>query len=286
MKKNHIEGSNLQMTRFGIVLCLVATTAHAQPTAALIQTQASQDEEGLARVVRGRTQRLDVVEFTAAPALKLEDIQLMVGCLNNSVECYRSFAAQLEVDTLLIPSVESTGTDSIITVAFFDGDEIRQASRHAESGESESLIASIDGLLRELFDLPALEPDGPVDAPRPETPTSTTEVVETLSPVGPIVGGVGIAVLAAALGVGVAANNAEDDYRAASVSTVDEIDAALNIRSEAQTKARAANALLGVGLAALAAGVVLTVVLRDKSNVRVGAAVAPGAAAVTVGGTL
>lgn len=273
---------------FAVLLTVASSLASAQPQTALIQAQVADEDlaalgRAVDRVVRGRAQRLGVVEFSASPALQLEDIQLMVGCLNQSVECYGSFASELGVEALLIPSVEKTGGESIITVAFFDGTEIRQASRHAASDESESLIASIDGLLRELFGLPEAEGsvgEGPIDTPPPPE--------ESLSPVGPIVGGVGAAILVAALGVGISANNAEDDYRSAPVGTMQEVEAALEMRSEAQSKARAANALLGVGAAALATGVILTIVLRktSDSDVRVGAALGPGTVGVTVGGTL
>ena len=267
-----------------------AEVAHAQPRTALIQTQVTDPSlealgRAVDRVVRGRAQRLGVVEFGASPALSLEDIQLMVGCLNHSVECYSAFAAQLDVQALLIPSVVKTGGESIVNVAFFDGSEIREAARHAESDDSEGLIASLDGLLRELFGLPEPDNDGggpiddPIDPPPPE---------ESLSPVGPIIGGVGAAALIAALGVGIAANNAEDDYRAAPVTTTAEVEAALDLRSEAQTKARAANAMMGVGAALLATGVILTIVLRktSQSDVRVGAAVGPGTVGLTLGGNL
>lgn len=283
--------------------------AQDRPRTAFIKTQVPSPDlqsfgRALDRVLLARATNLGVVETTGAPALELGDIRLMTGCLSDSAECFALFAEQLESAALLLPTLEQAGADYIVTLSFFDARDrsLRSATRRARpDAVEESLIDAVDGLLRELFDLPPPPPTPDLDPGRRPAPSSAPppsgsapsgsepdSAGERWSPVGPAVGGVGAALLVGALGAGVAARRSEDEYHAAPTTTVQEVDEALALRDEAQRRARAANVLLGVGAAGVAAGVLLTIFLRRPADrsLSLAPSMGPDHVGLSIGGVL
>lgn len=278
--------------------------AHAQPPeAALIRTEvpsaALEDFGGaIDRVLRARVQHHGVVALDATPALGFEDIQLMVGCLSESTECFAAFAAQLDVEVLFLSSLERAGEEYIISVSVFDARDrsLRSATRRASrDAVEESLIDSLDGIVRELFGLP--EPSGPSVSHVADdlAPAATDLDPDTHEPAtgldldphepathwrpswaGVALSAFGVAALAVGGGVFALGRSDEDAYLAAPVSTPAEIDAALDRRDAAE---RALNAGLGTmvaGAALAALGLSLTFALGEDAPVQASLALPDG----------
>lgn len=213
------------------------------------------------RVVRAQATELGVVSLSGTPALELHDIQLMVGCLSDTPDCFDAFAEQLEVEALLMPTLEQAGEEYLVTITYYDRRtrEIKsEARRGADENVEASLIAAIDVTLRELFGLPPA-PEGSYDYQLPGGGAPP----DTGLGIGPglAIGLVGVAALGAAVGVGVAAQNANDDFVGRPTpTTAAEVDALFEVRDEAQRKATAATALYIAGGVVLGAGVILLAV--------------------------
>jgi hypothetical protein len=266
------------ITRLLFALVVVgsgASIAHADPPrTAMLRTVVPEAEyesfgRAIERVARARADELDVIESTGTPALELDDLQLMVGCLAETPECYRAIAAQLEVQAILVPSLEIAGEEALITIAFYDdrNGEIRRVVRRARREfTEESLIDSIDGLLRELFGLPpapeAAElphdppPDPVIPVVPPEEDDGTGLMVLSLS-----VAGAGVLALGGGFLFGALSEGNETDYREAPTNTMGEVDRANESFETAETQAAIANALFVVGGVLVAAGSALFVVL-------------------------
>jgi len=268
-----------------------------QPVAALIRTEVPGDEledfgRAIDRVLRARVQDVDVVELSGSPALGLEDIQLMVGCLSESTECFDAFAAQLDVESLFLPSLTRAGDEYIISVSFFDArdDSMRTADRSAEGAVEESLIDALDGVVRELFGIPEPDPgpevheiaDGGEEEVTPPPPRTETRWSPSVA--GIIIGAVGVVGVGVGVGLRVAGNNDEDAWLSAPVGDEQQIDAALALRDSAETKKGAGNALLVGGLVLAALGATLTFVLGTETEVEVSAAFDRDSLGLTAGG--
>lgn len=286
------------------------------PTTTVLQTTvSSEDDAGTAgaveRTIRARLDALGVVDTAGTPGLGLEDLQLAVGCVGETPECLQAVAEQLEVDALLLSSLDRADDTLVLTLTFFRSEDrsttevVRQAS--GEQAENE-LLDSIDGALREMFDLPP--------APEAEEPTTTgdddtaaagaaaregdgsaggdasvqAEADGGLSPVPFIVAGAGLAALAVGVGFGVKSQNTEDEYANIEPATAAEADRALSKLDDAEREARIANAMFGVGGALVAGGAVLFFVLdrpgeAPERQVRVTPSVSPHAGGVVLSGS-
>ncbi|HJL46402.1 MAG TPA: hypothetical protein RMG45_11220, partial [Polyangiaceae bacterium LLY-WYZ-15_(1-7)] len=139
-----------------------------EPLTAILQTEVPEPAladfgAALQRVLRAELRSLEVVDIAGTPALGLEDIRLMVGCLSDTPECFEAFAAQLEVEALLLPSLARAGDAYVVSLVFFDGAEVHEVTRQAsEEQVEENLVGGLGGMLRELFGLPPEEAAGPV----------------------------------------------------------------------------------------------------------------------------
>lgn len=287
--------ASAQATTNGAATTSPANAEVEAPTAAQLQVRVS--DPGLAsyggaveRVLRSKLDELGPVRMSGTPALALDDLQLMVGCLGETTECLNAIAEQLSVEVMIMASVDLVDDERVLTVTRFDRRDAssRAATRRVTAREREHLVASLDGIVRELFDLPPA-PEVAPDLDLVASPSRAAPPREgTLLP-GLLVAGVGVAALGAGLGVGLAANAAGDEYRDAPTRSEAEVDAALALRTRASRRATTANALFVTGGVLTAAGVVLAIVLgRDPSDdrVRVDAAFGPGFAGLTVGGSL
>ena len=266
------------------------------PTAAQVQLRVGDPSlqslgAALQRLVRSELEGLGTVRMSGTPALPLEDLQLMIGCLGETDECFAAMATQLEVDVVVLPSLDRVGDDRVLTVVAFDRRDDRRRSARRAHPDDEALAGSVRSLLRELYELPPEpepEPLLPVEPePAPvETPSRGPGIVP-----GVVIGAVGLATLGAAIGVGLASGRAEDDYREASVRTVEEVDAALARRSDAARLGTTATALYVAGGALTIAGVVLAVLFgREKEDdtraLRLAPHVGPSSIGLVVGGAL
>lgn len=241
------------------VLTALAAPASAEelPRAAALPATASvRDVEPLAgaidRVLRADLDRLQVVNTAGTPALALAELQLAVGCVGETPACLAAVAQQLEVDILILTSLDRAGDETVLTVSIFDkrkDQNIRRGVRRASGGKTESeLLASIDGLLRELFGLP----------PAPVKPIAEIAPKEKTLPMPAlIVGGAGGVALIAGGIFGAMSNGTESDFVNAPKNTRADVDAAIAIRDRAESQATTGNVLIGVGVAAIVAGAVL-----------------------------
>jgi hypothetical protein len=265
------------------------------PTAAQVQLRVGDPSlqslgAALQRIVRSELEGLGTLRMSGTPALPLEDLQLMIGCLGETDECFAAMATQLEVDVVVLPSLDRVGDERVLTVVAFDRRDNRRRSARRAHPDDEALAGSVRSLLRELYELP------PEPEPEPLPPVEPREPVEAPSRgpgivPGVVIGAVGLATLGAALGVGLASGRAEDDYREASVRTVEEVDAALARRSDAARLGTTATALYVAGGALTIAGVVLAVLFgREKEDdaraLRLVPQVGPSSIGLVVGGAL
>ena len=280
------------MMRASLVLTIllpVAATATAQerPRVAVL-TPATTDggDGGLAsafeRVLRARLDALEVVDVEGTPALNLADLQLAVGCVADTPTCHRAVAEQLGVTGLMIPSIDRANETLVGTIAFFDASSMQSTSavRRAEGERAPNeLLAQIDAMVREIFDLPPpeeplepaeyeLEPSGGGTGgagPAPVGPALPPEEPGP-SPVPFIVAGVGVAALGTGVVFGLMSESTEGDWENAPTGSRDEVDAALALRDDAEQQATIANILLGVGGGLIVVGAALFVVLELDSG--------------------
>jgi hypothetical protein len=185
----------------------------------------------------------------------------------------------------MLPSIERADHEVLVTIMFYDdrAGEVRRVIRGAAAEYTQAdLIASIDGILRELFGLPpASEPEGDaggvsnaavsasggsaIDTP-PAGPDPAVDSSTTIPVVPIVVAGVGLAVLGAALVLGAVSAASEDAYLGAPTSTPNEVDAALRVRDRAQTEALIANIGMGVGAATVLTGAVLFILMLPSDD--------------------
>src|SRR5690606_4476771 len=95
------------------------------PTAAVLETQASADIADetsgvIDRMVRARLDRLGAVHTVSGVALDLSDVQLALGCTGETAECLAPVADELSVRLLLIPHLDRTGDELMLTLTLFD----------------------------------------------------------------------------------------------------------------------------------------------------------------------
>ena len=280
-----------------VLLGPAIAAAQDAPLTAVLSSSVSDDSlrstgGAIERVIRARIEPLGVVRVAGTPALGLADLQLAVGCMGETNECLTAVAGQLEVDALLLPSVDRAGEEFVVSVTFFDkrnGGRTTRAVRRAEQ-ESE-LLESVDGLLRELFGLPPA-PVGPEtggggggEEPRP------VDGGGGISIPGLIVAGVGVAALGTGVVFGLMAQSSEDDYAGAPVGTDTEIDAAIEIRDRAESQALLANIMFAAGGALVIGGAVLILLGGDDDEggsterAWIAPSISPAGTSLTVGGT-
>ena len=268
-----------------IVLLVTASAAaqeqEAAPPRAAVLTPATTDggDGGLAsafeRVLRARLDALDVVEVEGTPALNLADLQLAVGCVADTPTCHRAVAEQLGVTRLMIPSIDRAGETLVGTITYFDAASMQSKSavRRAEGERAPNeLLAQIDAMVRELFELPPPEePLEPVEyeldgsgggaAAGPQPPALPPEEPGP-SPIPFIVAGVGLAALGTGVAFGLMSESTEGDWENAPTGSRDEVDDAIALREDAEQQATIANILLGVGGGLVVIGAALFVVLE------------------------
>jgi len=235
----------------GLVLmwAIGANQASAQtddrPSATVLTSQLTGVEpgEGAAfdRTVRARLDSLHVVRTEGAVALDLEQIQLALGCMGETTECLGGVASETGTPIIVVPSLAQANGQIIAT--------IRRGTRETGAGDTSTLLGGVEGLLREVFGLPAVAATETDTMPPPPPPHTTS-----LSPVPIVVIVVGgLALIAGAIVGGLSIGDASTYQSAARYATAADADANLAVLSRQQTEATVADALL-IGGAIVAVG--------------------------------
>lgn len=240
-----------------VPLSTLASPAVAQerPTAAILQTQRSAGvDEGTGgsfdRMLRQTIDELEVATVNNAVVLDLEQVQIALGCLGETVQCLAAVTTELDVQILVVPSIDRAGEELVASVMVFDaGDQSqRRASRHGAT--QAELLEEVDPMLRELFGLPPPAPGERTERLRRPPPGPS------MSPLPFVVMGAGVAALVAGGVLGAMHESDETAYREAfpgGPTTPQEVDSVLALRSQAETEGYAAMGLF-VGGGVLVAG--------------------------------
>ncbi len=250
-----------------------------EPRAALMRTATELDSVrgALDRIARSALDELEVANVTGTLALDLEQAQLALGCMSVNAECLGSVAEENGVQLLLAPRLDDTGDERVLTITLFDSrnGSVSQATRRVDTAEgNDAILDSVPGLLRELFGLPALDQedpaltsgagDGGTDGGTGDEVGGGDGIVQPPPPEdgvgagGPILLGVGGAALIGGVVAAVLFSSADDDWKAAAATVNDGASAmdAADLRSQAETRGRAATALLIGGGVLAGAGLV------------------------------
>ena len=239
-------------------LSTLASVAAAQerPSAAILQTQRSAGvDEGTGgsfdRMLRQTIDELEVATVNNAVVLDLEQVQIALGCLGETVQCLAAVTTELDVQILVVPSIDRAGDELVASVMVFDASDQsqRRASRHGPT--QADLLEEVDPMLRELFGLPAPAPGERTERLRRPPPGPS------ISPLPFVVMGAGVAALVVGGVLGAMHESDENAYREAFLPdgprTTQEVDSVLALRSQAETEGYAAIGLF-VGGGALVAG--------------------------------
>ncbi|MFW5925637.1 MAG: hypothetical protein ACOCV4_05690 [Myxococcota bacterium] len=247
--------------------------AQSAPATAVLKTQSSRPDDratarAVERVLRARLDELPVVDVAGTPELSLEDLQLAVGCMGENPSCLGAIAQQLEVDALVLSSLDRAGDAQVLTLVFFDSRTERRESvvrRVKGTRAGNELLEGINAQLHELFGLPAPEEpevaEAPVDGATGEgTRDEVTEEGVAALPV--VMLGAGVAALAGGGVLLALAQNNEDEYAGLEVRDVDDATRANDLFSKADRQTKAAYGLFAGGGALAATGVVLFFVMN------------------------
>ncbi len=285
----------MRIPTFFLVVALgsFSTPALAQDgpvTATILQSQRTGVEEGLGaafdRTLRSRLDALHVVDTAGAVALDLEQIQLALGCMGETTECLSAVAVETGVTIVVVPSLAQAGGTTQATVLVFDSRDqsMRRGTREAVGANADAeLLAGTEGLLRELFGLPAA-----AVTTGPETGPTTPPPAAALSPAPFVFIGAGALAIIGGVVAGVLSSSDADAYARARPTTNAEVDAMLSLFSRAETEALAANILFIAGGVLVAAGVVweLAAGREDGSSpLSLAPSVGPGSVGLALSGS-
>lgn len=203
------------------------------------------------RTVRSRLDALHVVRTEGAVALDLEQIQLALGCMGETTECLGGVATETGTPIIVVPSLAQANGRIVATILMYDqrDSSIRRGTRETSAGDTSTLLGGVEGLLREVFGLPAPAVTQSDITPPPPPPHTTS-----LSPVPIVVIVVGgLALIGGAIAGGLSIGDASTYQGAARYTSQADVDANLAVLSRQQTEATVADALL-IGGAIVAVG--------------------------------
>lgn len=267
------------------------------PTSVLKTRVPGEGYAGMARTVtrslRAALGDLDTIETIDSPGLGLRDLQLAVGCTEDTSACLKIVADKLDAGGLLLSSVEEVDDSLVLTLTFVDataGTRNEAVRRASGDDASDALLDSLNATLRKVLELPppassgksqsspkatGTEPASAEPAPAGAKPAegtaagttsaaapAGTSAGRTWSPYPFVAGGVGVLALAVGTIAGVRSERVEDDYAKADPSTENEVDAALDDLERADRLAKTANAMFGIGAALAVGGTALFLVLE------------------------
>ena len=216
------------------------------------------------------------LEVAARPALDLPSMQLAVDCVGETAECLTLAAKQAQADGLVAPMVRKVGSEVVVTLLLHDARKqiaITAATRRFSGQQvDQDVLDAISGMVRELFGVAPAQTAAaaPLDtqvAPEPEAPLDSTQGPPPTAakplPIVPIVlGAVGVVLIGAGTGFGLAAKSSEDEYAKLKIGRDDTAAAkrAEDKYDSAATSALLSNVSFGLGGAAVAAAIVLLIV--------------------------
>jgi hypothetical protein len=210
------------------------------------------------RLLRSRLEETDAIVIAEAPVLSLRDLQLSVGCLADTPACMQSIAQLLEVDALLVTTVNTADNTTVVTLTFHETAPPGRRSvarRSSGEGRERRLLGGLDAALEELFGirLPSA-PEGDLLSPRVvhQSPDGVSPWSFVLLGAGAIAAGTGVVFAALA-------SSTENEWALAPTGTRDQVDRAVDLRDRGEGQALAANVLIISGAVLAAAG--LTVLL-------------------------
>lgn len=265
--------SPVPLACLGIVLLFDRTVfAEPAPRAAILSpTVSTGAPPGLGgeveRALRADLDALEIVDTIGTPRLSAAELQIAVGCVGETAACLRAVAQELEVEVLVSSRIDRAGDELVLGAAMFDAraqGEPRREVRRARGPRAEAeLLDSIDGLVRELFGLPAASvARGPQAAPAGGAEAITSPAVAPAHGRGPSwvaisAGGLAVALLGAGGIVGLVANGSRNEYARAPAIDRSAVDRAIGIFDRAEGQATAANVLFLAGAVGAAAAVIL-----------------------------
>lgn len=241
------------------LLALPVSAQEERPAASLLSTAASEGvRDGFSgavdRMIRAKVDELGVLAMRGAVALDISEVQLALGCVGETPECLGPVAQQLEVQVLLLPNLDRVGDEIVLSVARFDATtgELSRVVRRASGEDAETeILDDVDGLLRELFGLPA-PPEEDVAPVRP--PSREPQIA------GPaIIAAVGAAALIGAIAPAVLFLDEQAAFEEPVVTEMDAEEREMH-RANADTLAIAANVLFIAGGVIAGAGLVWLIV--------------------------
>jgi len=294
------------------VISALFVTAHAltaraadTPRALVICAQCvTEADSAVEQSVRSALRETERFEVLPAASLDLEAVQLSIDCPEQSARCFGEAAKRLDARVLLVSQISRKGKTATLRLLYFDAAANREPSsvsrehtgRDAGGAWSEELPAMLRELLPEAQSTAASEPAkaSPTDGSETEASEATSPPVETATsdpaqsgtrdgtnalPLGPLLlGGAGLAVVAAGLITGAVMRSTQNDYAARRVDSPERARLAEEVRARGQTQAVVASVLLVSGVAAMAvAGVWFAMDLgrSDDSTDRATATLSP-----------
>jgi len=268
--------------RIVLVTCCalhVATTAHAQapataPNAALAVTvlRSNGPDVGAvgepvdAALLRDLASIAGIDNAQFSP-IEYEEIQLTVGCGDQSRECLSAIAGMAQVSGVVLRSVVKSGSALQLDLVYFDTSSQDEPARASVTGDAAQLAAAVPSLVRKLFGIPDVAP--PVAAAPPvanSAPAAATDAapsgsggVNTLTIASIVTLAVGVGVGLAGVVVGASASSTFDDYKNTAVTDEASARRANSTFSDAESKATVANILMPLGGALVVGGAIMLV---------------------------
>lgn len=220
--------------------------------------------------------------------VQYEEVQLAVGCDDQSRECLAAIADTARVTGLFVRSLRRVGAGLQLDVVYFDASSRDAPAQASESGDAQHILASIPSVVRRLFGLPdvpvAVAAEVPAErtlskpawsqAARSNPAASNKRATEPVGDDGMhVLTAASIVTLAAgagalALGVvlGASASADFDDYRGMEVTDPESARRASATFDDANAKATVANVLMPTGGVLLVGGVVMLAVGLSDSE--------------------
>lgn len=202
------------------------------------------------------------IEDPMVSPVEYAEIQLSVGCSDETRGCLETIARTAEVSALVVREL-STAEDGTVRLElrYFDAastDPPAAARSEAPLASSAALTAEVPSLVRRLFGIPEVAAPAP-HAPAPEgAPPPAARADDRGAPVVAwTVIGAGAVVLTAGIVVGAVAASDYEDWKKRPIDSMAQADEASDELDALSSRALVANVLMPVGVVALGVGVAL-----------------------------
>jgi hypothetical protein len=197
------------------------------------------------------------------------EIQLSVGCSDESRTCFESIARTANVESLLVRTLDAAPNGNVrLELRYFDlasSDAPTRVSTDVPADQASTALAeAVPALVRELFGIPkVVAPAAPADPPPPQfqpspkpTPAAPQAYVSALTWVAL---GVGAVALTAGAVIGIAAEQDFERWKRQPIRSAAQAEQASADFEGLQDRAVAANILIPAGAVVLALGATLLV---------------------------